>query len=156
MRNDPGPQTHARLDLDRFLPYKLSVLSNRVSDAIARHYSERFGLSIPEWRVMAALGNTPCLSASEVATRTAMDKVQVSRAVANLLDAGRLSRKPDAQDGRIKRLALNTRGQAIYDQIVPLALELEARLVAMLGVEERRTLDRLIAKLMRQVEELER
>src|ERR1700754_2440284 len=74
-----------RLDLDHFIPYKLSVLSNRVSDAIARHYSDRFGLSIPEWRVMAVLGQTPGLSGSEVAVRTAMDKVQVSRAVASLL-----------------------------------------------------------------------
>ena len=74
-----------RLDLDHFVPYRLSVLSNRVSDAIARHYSERFGLSIPEWRVMAVLGQTPGLSARDVAARTAMDKVQVSRAVACLL-----------------------------------------------------------------------
>jgi DNA-binding MarR family transcriptional regulator len=75
----PAPN---QLDLDRFVPYKLSVLSNRVSDAIARHYSERFGLSIPEWRVMAVLGQKPGLSARDVAARTAMDKVQVSRAVA--------------------------------------------------------------------------
>jgi DNA-binding MarR family transcriptional regulator len=105
---------------------------------------------------MAALGNTPGLSASEVAAKTAMDKVQVSRAVANLLESGRLLRKPDAQDGRIMRLALNARGQAIYDQITPLALELEARLLATLGADERRALDSLIDKLMRQVEVLER
>ena len=67
------------------MPYRLSVLTNRVSNAIARHYSERFSLSIPEWRVIAVLGQTPGLSAREVAERTAMDKVQVSRAVQSLL-----------------------------------------------------------------------
>ena len=65
-----------RLDLDRFVPYRLSVLTNRMSDAIARHYSRRFGLTIPEWRVMAVLGQTPGLSARDVAARTAMDKVR--------------------------------------------------------------------------------
>ena len=67
MRNEAATEAPARLDLDRFLPYRLSVLTNHVSDAIARQYSERFDLTIPEWRVMAALGNTPGLSASEVA-----------------------------------------------------------------------------------------
>src|SRR5215831_4142003 len=97
MRNE----LQASLDLDKFVPYRLSVLTNRVSSAIARHYSERFGLSIPEWRVMAVLGQTPDLSAREVATRTAMDKVQVSRAVSSLLDAKRLTRTAHAQDGRV-------------------------------------------------------
>ena len=90
-----------RLDLDRFVPYRLSVLTNGMSDAIARHYSERFGLTIPEWRVMAVLGQTPGLSAREVAARTAMDKVQVSRAVANLLRRKRVTRIGDAKDGRV-------------------------------------------------------
>ena len=75
----------SRLYLDAFTPYRLSVLTNRISSAIARHYSERFDLSIPEWRVMAVLGETPGLSARQVAERTAMDKVQVSRAVQSLL-----------------------------------------------------------------------
>jgi DNA-binding MarR family transcriptional regulator len=133
-----------RLELDRFLPYKLSVLTNRVSDAIAREYSERFDLTIPEWRVMAALGNTPGLSASEVAAKTAMDKVQVSRAVSNLVDKRRIERKSDAQDGRITRLCLSPRGQAIYLQVVPHALELEARLIATLSSAERASLARQI------------
>lgn len=145
-----------RLELDRFLPYKLSVLNNRVSAAIARQYSERFSLSPAEWRVMAALGNTPGLSASEVVTRTAMDKVQVSRAVASLAEARRVARKPDAQDGRITRLALSAKGQAIYDEIVPMALDFEARLLSALSNDERGALDTIIVKLMRRVDALER
>lgn len=140
----------AALDLDAFLPYRLSVLTNRVSDAIARIYSERFKLSIPEWRVMAVLGGTSNLSAREVAERTAMDKVQVSRAVETLVRARRVARTADAADGRIQRLALTARGRAIYDEVVPLALHLEEVLLSALTVDERRQLDTLMAKLTRQ------
>jgi len=140
-----------RLNLDHFVPYRLSVLSNRVSDAIARHYSERFGLSIPEWRVMAVLGQTPGLSAREVATRTAMDKVQVSRAVASLLRAKRIARVGDEKDGRITRLSLTKPGTTIYDEIVPLALHLEQVFLAALTPAERATLATLMDKLSRQV-----
>ena len=154
MQNDATVEAADRLALDRFLPYQLSVLTNRVSDAIARQYSERFDLTIPEWRVMAVLGNTPGLSASEVAARTAMDKVQVSRAVANLAENGRVERSADAQDGRITRLALSPRGQAIYHQVAPLALDLEARLIATLSADERRSLDAIMHKLSRQIAQL--
>ena len=147
-----------RLDLDSFLPYRLSVLSNKVSDAIARLYSERFGLSIAEWRVMAVLGQTPGqnpgLSARDVALRTAMDKVQVSRAVAALAGTRRVQRDGDEADGRVTRLSLTTKGRAIYDEIVPLALHLEAVFLAALTPAERKTLDGLMEKLDRQVDSL--
>ena len=136
-----------RLDLDRFMPYRLSVLTNRMSSAIARHYSERFGLSIPEWRVIAVLGQTPSLSAREVAMRTAMDKVQVSRAVSSLLSAKRLTRTAHASDGRVAHLALSPKGQAIYDQVVPLALSLEEQFLSVLTAKEREALDGLVNKL---------
>ena len=80
-----------KLHLDRFLPYRLSVLSNTVSSAIAAAYFVNFGLTIPEWRVMAILAANPGLSAAEVTARTAMDKVAVSRAVAALLAVGRVA-----------------------------------------------------------------
>lgn len=144
------------LDLDNFLPYRLSVLTNRVSSAIARQYSERFNLSVPEWRVMAVLGSDAGLSAREVAARTAMDKVQVSRAVASLMRARRVQRQVDAEDGRITRLSLTERGRAIYDEIVPLALHLEGVLLGSLSLEERHALDRLIGKLTKQIDLLSR
>ncbi len=140
-----------QLDLDRFVPYRLSVLTNRMSDAIARHYSERFGLSIPEWRVMAVLGQTPGLSSRDVAARTAMDKVRVSRAVANLLREKRVTRVSDHSDGRVTRLSLTKQGIAIYDEIVPLALHLEAVFLAALTTSERAALDALMDKLSHQV-----
>src|SRR5437762_1693246 len=92
--------THAVLALDRFLPYRLSVLSNRISQDIAELYAARFALSVTEWRVLAVLGRYPDISASEVAERTAMDKVAVSRAVATLLRDGRLKRRIHAGDRR--------------------------------------------------------
>jgi DNA-binding MarR family transcriptional regulator len=143
-----------RLVLDQFIPYRLSVLTNRVSDAIARRYSERFDLTIPEWRVMAVLGETPGLSASEVAARTAMDKVQVSRAVASLTATGRVERKPDGDDGRVGHLSLTRTGRAVYDQIVPLAIRLEKTLLSALTQDERKVFARLLLKLSRQVRRL--
>jgi DNA-binding MarR family transcriptional regulator len=150
MRSSAARKETAPLDLERFVPYRLSVLSNRVSSAIARHYSQRFGLSIPEWRVMAVLGGTSGLSARDVAAATAMDKVQVSRAVASLMRTGRVARADDARDGRITRLSLTARGRAIYDEIVPLALHLEELLLSALSPKERAQFDTLMAKLARQ------
>lgn len=150
MPSNTARKTDRTLDLEHFLPYRLSVLSNRVSDAIAQQYSDRFGLSIPEWRIMAVLGGTPALSARDVAERTAMDKVQVSRAVESLVRARRVARTEDAEDGRIFRLALTAKGRAIYDEVVPLALHLEEVFLSALKPEERRQLDALMAKLSRQ------
>jgi Transcriptional regulators len=121
----PRPSGHEELDLERFLPYRLSVLSNRISSAIAREYSKRLSLSVTEWRVMAVLGRYPGLSAREVAGRTAMDKVAVSRAVASLLSAERLEREFDDEDRRRSVLRLSKAGLALYDQVVPLALDFE-------------------------------
>lgn len=135
------------LNLDHFVPYRLSVLTNRVSSAIARHYSDRFDLSIPEWRVMAVLGQTPGLSARQVAERTAMDKVQVSRAVQSLLAARRVTRVSDDADGRVSQLSLSARGLAIYNELVPVALQLERDFLSILTVEDRMALDRLLTKL---------
>ena len=139
-----------RLDLDRFIPYRLSVLTNRVSSAIARQYSDRFELTIPEWRAMAVLGGTSGLSAREVAERTAMDKVQVSRAIESLMRARRVQRAADASDGRVMRLSLTPRGRAIYEEVVPLALHLEELFLSALARDERRTLEMLLDRLSRQ------
>jgi DNA-binding MarR family transcriptional regulator len=123
------------------------VLTNRVSNAIAREYSERFGLSIAEWRVMAVLGGAAGLSARDVAARTEMDKVQVSRAVANLMHDKRVQRQTDEADARVTRLSLSAKGRAIYDEIVPLALSLEAQFLDALTNDERAAFDRLLTKL---------
>jgi len=146
--------TKTRLDLDHFLPYRLSVLSNRVSDAIARHYSDRFGLTVPEWRIIAVLGQSSGLSARDVATRTAMDKVQVSRAAASLVEARRVNRDTDESDARVSRLSLSAKGRAIYDDVAPLALHLEEVLLGALTADERKALNRLMDKLTDRIGDL--
>jgi DNA-binding MarR family transcriptional regulator len=151
MPSNRAVATTPQLNLDTFLPYRLSVLTNRVSDAIARHYSERFALSIPEWRVIAVLGQTPNLSARDVARRTAMDKVQVSRAVTSLVAARRVARCEDRKDARMSRLSLTAKGRAIYEEVAPLALHLESLLLSSLSAPERATLENLMHKLDRQV-----
>lgn len=140
-------RAHATLDLEHFLPYRLSVLSNRVSGAIAQVYVDRFALGVTEWRVMAVLGRYPGLSASQVAQRTAMDKVAVSRAVAGLVEAGRLQRETHDNDRRRSVLRLSEAGYAIYDEIAPLAIGFERRLLDGMDDAERGLLFRLLDRL---------
>lgn len=142
----------AVLHLESFLPYRLSVLSNTISHSIALAYRDRFGLSVAEWRVMATLGEEPAatatLCANTVAARTAMDKVQVSRAIARLIAAGLVSRAQDPNDGRRAILSLTEEGRGVYERIVPAALDYEQRLMALLSAPEQACLSRLIDKLM--------
>ena len=135
------------LDLKKFLPYQLSVVTNRISASFARLYSEKFNLSIPEWRVMAVLGQQPGLSADEVSSETEMDKVPVSRAVTKLLDKGLLNRDFSGLDRRRSILRLSEAGYAMYSQIVPLALAYEAELKAALTEQELAQLEILLNKL---------
>jgi DNA-binding MarR family transcriptional regulator len=135
------------LALEHFLPYRLSVLSNQISGRIAKSYEERFQLTIPEWRVMAVLGRFPGLTAAEVCEHTAMDKVQISRAVARLLDARRIEQRLVEGDRRARHLHLTDTGFDVYSLIVPLAREHEARVTASLSAAERGQLERLLEKL---------
>jgi DNA-binding MarR family transcriptional regulator len=137
------------LDLDRFLPYRLSVLSNTVSTALAAAYARRFGLSIPQWRVIAVLARTPGLSAAGVAERAAMDKVAVSRAVTGLTRSGRVRRTLAQSDRRRSVLTLTARGQAVYRRIVPLALAYERRLLAGMSTDEQSQFQTLLGRLQR-------
>ncbi len=137
----------AQLVLEHFLPYRLSVLSNVVSSRIARSYAERFQLTIAEWRVMAVLGRFPGLTAAEVTERTAMDKVQVSRAVARLQKTRRVEQIAVEGDRRARHLSLTKAGLDVYGEIVPLAREYERQLTIALNASERGQLDRLLDKL---------
>lgn len=124
-----GGEAAAALDLERFLPYRLSVLSKRISMALAREYEERFGISLPQWRVMAVIGRHELLSAGEVAGRTHMDKVKVSRAIAAMERKGLLHRTVDPKDLRVVRLHLTPQGVAAFGGIAALALDWERRLL---------------------------
>ena len=142
------------LELDRFLPYRLSVLSNTISTAIAGAYQRRFGLTIPEWRVMAVLAMNPGLSAAEVAQRTAMDKVAVSRAVTSLLKHRRIARQMARHDRRRSLLRLAPAGQRVYAQVVPFALAYERDLLRPLSARERAALDRAVRVLLGRAAEI--
>ena len=136
------------LVLEDFLPYRLSILSNRVSRAIAARYAETFDLSIPEWRVIAVLGRTPNLTAKEIAEATEMDKVAVSRAVARLVAAKRIHARADKDDARRQILALTTQGESVHARIAPIALASEEKLLGALSTKEREHLDALLDRLL--------
>jgi DNA-binding MarR family transcriptional regulator len=136
------------LVLEDFLPYRLSVLSNRISRAIAKRYAKAFALTIPEWRVIAVVGRRPGLTAKEIAEATEMDKVAVSRAVARLMTARRLAAAADRNDARRQLLSLTRDGEALHARIAPIALAAEEKLLAALSVRERTELDALVDRLL--------
>jgi DNA-binding MarR family transcriptional regulator len=142
------------IDLDRFLPYRLSVLTNLVSGTIADAYQRRFALSIPEWRVLAVLARHPGLSAARVAELTRMDAVAVSRAVAGLLRAGRLRRTVSRDDRRRSVLTVSSAGAAVYREVAPIALDYERELLAPLSGAERAALDRVLDRLTARAQSL--
>ena len=134
-------------ELGKYLPFRLTVLSNRLTRRVARFYGERFKLSAPEWRTMAVLGQQGAMSANAVIAQTTMDKVRVSRAVAKLLKAGLITREADPQDRRRAILNLTGAGLDIYRQIVPLVQDVEAEIIAALSGTERAVLDNALAKI---------
>ncbi|MFN8720704.1 MAG: MarR family winged helix-turn-helix transcriptional regulator [Rhodospirillales bacterium] len=142
------------LDLETFLPYRLSVLANRVSRALAEVYEARFGITPSEWRLIAILARFGPMSANGVCARSAMDKVQVSRAVARAGAAGLVDRRIDHEDRRRSVLSLTGQGRAVHDRIVPLAREVEARLLDGLDAGERALLSALIDRLGRRAADL--
>jgi DNA-binding MarR family transcriptional regulator len=141
--------------LEDFLPYRLSVAANRVSRMCARRYSEAFGLSIPEWRVLSIVGRFDTLSPSAVGEWTAMDKVKVSRAAASLVARGLLRQTHDPEDGRGRLLRLTRRGVSVYEGMVPLACELEGQLAEHLSRTEWSTLLKALDKLSAHAEDAE-
>ncbi len=136
------------LRLENFLPYRLAVLSNTVSTTVARAYDKRFSVSIPEWRVIAVLGRFPGLSAVEVAGRTLMDKVAVSRAVTKLVKNGRIDREFADADKRRSILNLSEEGKKLHDEIAQLALQFESDLLQGFSEEEVETLNSIMERLL--------
>ena len=134
-------------ELSSFLPFRLTILSNRLTRRVARFYSQRFKLSAPEWRTIAVLGQQGAMTANAVIVQTTMDKVRVSRAVAKLLKSGYITREADPEDRRRAILALTPKGAELYRQIVPLVQEVEAEILATLSAEDRSGLDHALARI---------
>jgi len=118
------------LRLDAFIPYRLSVTSNLVSETIASTYQALFGLSIPEWRLIAVIAEDAGTTQQLVGKRTRMDKVTVSRATIALVERGLVERQPHASDRRSQSLHLTKSGRDLYSAVAPKALELERRIFA--------------------------
>lgn len=147
-KSSPKTPSAELLVLEDFLPYRLSILSNRVSRAIAARYAKTFDLTIPEWRIIAVLGRRPGLTAKEIAEATEMDKVAVSRAVARLVGAKRVQARADANDARRQILSLTSQGESMHGRIAPIALAAEEKLLTALDARERRNLDVLLDRLL--------
>jgi DNA-binding MarR family transcriptional regulator len=147
-----SPPKQARLA--EFLPYLLSVTSNAVSDRIADEYRARFGLKIPEWRVMAVLGDMGPQTQRELVVATRMDKVAVNRACKILEERGLLTRSPNARDGRSHHLELTGTGRGVHGEIMPIALDMEQRLFEALDADERRQFRAHLARLFERANSL--
>lgn len=141
-------EQHKELILEDFLPYRLAILSHTVSSLIARVYDKRFGLTIPEWRVIAIVGRFPGLSAVEVAERTMLDKVAISRAVTKLIKANRIDREFADADRRRSILTLSEEGREVHDEVAPLALEMEQDLLHGLSDSQIETLNTVTERLL--------
>ena len=139
----PGESVE-RLQLQEYLPYRLSVAANAVSRLIARAYEDQFGLTIPQWRLMAVLGDEGALTQQALCGRTLMDKVTVMRAAQGLTRRRLVKRQPNAQDGRSHRLDLSQTGYALYCKVLPLAREYESQLLAGMKASDVALLHRLL------------
>jgi DNA-binding MarR family transcriptional regulator len=144
---DAGRTQEPELRLDAYLPYRLSVASNAVSGLIARAYQDRFGLSIPQWRVICVLAEDDGLTQGQIVSRTVMDKVTVSRSAQALLKRRLVARSDHHADGRSHVLALTREGRSLHAEIAPLALAYEAALISGLAPEEVAMLKRLLNRL---------
>jgi len=136
------------LDLDRFLPYRLDILAESVSRALSQLYKERYGLDVPEWRVLAHLGQYAPITARDIGAHSRMHKTKVSRAVAELERLGFVSRAGSDQDRREELLSLTAKGRAAYDDLAPKAADFARHLLDDLSTTERKALDSAIDRLL--------
>ncbi len=136
------------LELDRFLPYLVNKLASRLSDDLARVYQKRFGITIPEWRVIAHLAENKNVSIREIFIRVAMDKSKVSRAAARLELSGYLEKQVNPADRRLIELQLTPKGRTLFEKIEPLALAFEQDTLANLSPQEADLFRTLINKLL--------
>ncbi len=139
------------LKLERFLPYRLAVSATLASRALARIYGHHFGITIPQWRVVAILGQFERLTARDIGELSHMHKTKVSRAVRELGSRGLVERIPNRDDMREAFVSLSPPGRRIYDQVVPMALAFENRLLDDIPVAEMQAFERVLSILTERV-----
>ncbi|MGD0848387.1 MarR family winged helix-turn-helix transcriptional regulator [Bradyrhizobium sp.] len=136
------------MDLFRFVPFRLNRLAAEVSAALSGEYQARYGLDIPEWRVLATLGfrNDAC-SAQYIAYCTRTHKSTISRAVTALMTRLLVERVENEDDRREFRLRLTRKGKTLYEQLIPRLLRKEREILCCLSLQEQRDFARLLGKI---------
>ena len=148
LHDDVAPRKGARLDLFKFVPFRLNRLAAEVSNALAAEYQERYDLDIPAWRVLATLGfRKEACSAQYVAECTRTHKSTVSRAVTALMKRQIVERVENENDRREFRLRLTRKGRSLYEELFPRLLQREQEILGCLSAQERRDLVSLLGKL---------
>ena len=126
--------------IEDWLPYEFSFVANRVSSTLSEMYGQRYGFSVTGWRVVAALGTHPNISAKELAELIGMDQVSITRAVGKLSGSGMVLRRGDTGDRRRVNLQLSAKGKAAYEDVLPLAQRIEEVLVESLSEAQKKSL----------------
>jgi DNA-binding MarR family transcriptional regulator len=137
----------AQLKLEQFLPYRINVVANVISQALSRIYSERYGIGVPEWRVLVTLGEYGVMTGKAVGARSHMHKTKVSRAVALLEKRRLIMRRTNRADLRESFLSLTPAGRQIYDDLTPIALDFAKRLDDAIAPADRPAFDRAMQSL---------
>jgi DNA-binding MarR family transcriptional regulator len=140
-------QGEAPLKLEEFLPYRLNVLASLVSQALSRIYVERYGVGVPEWRVLVTLGQYGTMTGKAVGAHSHMHKTKVSRAVAELEKRKLLTRRTNRADMREVFLSLTPAGRAIYEDLAPGAVAFARELAETIAPADRPGFDRAVRRL---------
>jgi len=147
-RDEPAAKRSARLDLFKFVPFQLNRLAAEVSSALSVEYAARYGLDIPEWRVLATLGfRHDACSAQFIAQCTRTHKSTISRAVTSLMKRQIVERVENEDDRREFRLRLTRQGVTLYEELIPRLLRKEQEILSCLSAQERRDFARLLGKI---------
>lgn len=150
------PSNPTPFELSEFFPYRLAVLAERVSQAVAGVYADRFDLTRAEWRVVAALGANEEMAAKDIGPYSTLDKMQVSRAVTRLEERGIIERREDEHDRRAKILRLTAHGNALFQDLLPLVVAREAFILGALDEDERVALGSIFRKIFGRADALAR
>jgi DNA-binding MarR family transcriptional regulator len=147
-RAENASKKGSTLDLFRFVPFRLNRLAAEVSAALSSEYQQRYGLDIPEWRVLATLGfrNDAC-SAQYISHCTRTHKSTISRAVTALMGRQLVERVENADDRREYRLRMTRKGKALYEELIPRLLRREQEILSCLSAKERKDFALLLGKI---------
>lgn len=146
-RQDKSKSKSPSLNLDTFLPFELAVIANRVSYMVGKIFDEKYGLQIPDWRILVTLERDGKLAPNQIVQKTSMDKARVSRAQRRLSDMGLVTVVDNPNDGRRKMLELSSKGRAMCEEIVPEAIRREKWLMDSLSPAEQVALHSILKKL---------